>query len=79
MTDPNTATPSVEPVAHEDSPVAANIVDIEAIVERLAQWRKHLANGDHRDNIPALVDIEAIIGATPKAPKDDTVVIPAVR
>lgn len=71
MTDPNTATPSVEPVAHEDSPVAAHIVDIEAVIERLAQWRKNIANGDHRDNLPALVDIEAIIGVTPKPAADD--------
>lgn len=75
MTDPNTATPSVEPIAHEDSPVAANIVDIEAVIERLAQWRKNIANGDHRDNLPALVDIEAIIGVTPKSTVDDTKVL----
>lgn len=75
MTDPNTATPTTDPVAHEDSPVAANIVDIEAVIKRLAQWRKHLANGDHRDNLPALIDIEAIIGVTPKTPASDTKVL----
>lgn len=76
MTDPNTATPTpdpvVDPIAHEDSPVAANIVDLEPVRERLKKWRENLANGDHRDNLPALIYIEALLGITPGTPANDT-------
>lgn len=78
MTDPNTATPSIEapviePVAHDDSPVASLVFDITAVIARVRQWRANVANGDLRDSVRALEDIETLLGATPAAPADDTV------
>lgn len=80
MTDPNTATPTpnpVDPIAHEDSPAAEptsapKIVDLEAIAARVRQWRENVRLGDNRDSLSALEEIEALLGIKPTAPANDT-------